>query len=249
MKQDFDQSILEEVVHRPYPMPRGPWIMQQSWHDLLFAHWPIAIARMRALVPSELPLDTFNGSAWIGIVPFQMTNVTVRGVPPIPWVSDFPELNVRTYVTLDDKPGVYFFSLDAANALAVGVARLAVGLPYYTADMHVKVDGQTVHYRSRRTANPPAEFVATYHAAGHPVTPAAGTLEYFLTERYCLYTVNNGAASRLDIHHRRWPLQPAEVTIDVNTMTTPIRLGLPDMTPFVHFVRRQDMVAWAPVKR
>lgn len=249
MKQDFDHSIVEAVAHRPYPMPSGPWIMQQSWLDLLFAHWPLAASRLRALVPSQLPLDTFGGTAWIGVVPFRMSNVTIRGVPPIPWLSEFPELNVRTYVTLDDKPGVYFFSLDATNPVAVGVARVVVGLPYYTADMQIGQVEQSIHYRSRRPSKPPAELVATYHPSGHPVPPASGSLEHFLTERYCLYTVSDQTVHRLDIHHRPWPLQPAEVRIAVNTMTAPLGLELPDMRPFAHFVRRQDMIAWAPVKR
>jgi uncharacterized protein YqjF (DUF2071 family) len=224
--------------------------MQQSWHHLLFAHWPIGSGRMRTLVPHELPLDTFEGTAWIGIVPFRMSNVTLRGIPPMPWISEFPELNVRTYVVLDDKPGVYFFSLDATNPVAVGIARVAAGLPYFTADMHVDADEDGVRYRSRRSAGDlTVEFSASYHPSGHPVAPAPGSLEYFLTERYCLYTVNDGDVSRLDIHHPPWPLQPAEVEIHTNTMTAPLALELPSMRPIAHFARRQDMVAWPPVKR
>jgi uncharacterized protein len=249
-KQSFDHSIVEHAAHRPYPMPDRPWIMRQSCQDLLFAHWPITATVMRSLVPRELPLDTFEGQAWLGIVPFYMSNVTMRGVPPLPWISEFPELNVRTYVTLDDKPGVYFFSLDAANPVAVGVARLLAGLPYYTADMNVDTDENVIRYSSRRrTAAAPAELVGSYHASGHPVYPSRGSLEYWLTERYCVYTVNDGDVYRLDIHHLPWPLQPAEATFTVNTMTRPIALELPDARPFTHFARRQDMVAWAPVKR
>jgi uncharacterized protein len=250
VKQDFDQSIVEDVAHRPYPLPSGPWVMRQSWHDLLFAHWPIPIEAMRALVPDALPLDTFGNTAWIAIVPFRMSGVTIRGVPPIPWISAFPELNVRTYVTLDDKPGVYFFSLDATNPLAVGFARIVVGLPYFTADMDIQADAHGIRYRSRRSsARIPAELAARYHPTGQPSAPARGSLEYWLTERYCLYTVHDGRVSRLDIHHRPWPLQPADVTLEVNTMTRPLGLPLPDTGPFAHFVRRQDMVAWAPAKR
>jgi uncharacterized protein len=250
MKQEFDQSILQQLSHRPYPLPEGPWIMRQIWSHLLFAHWPIPKAKLRALVPPELPLDTFADTAWLGIVPFRMSDVSVRNAPALPWLSEFPELNVRTYVTLDGRPGVYFFSLDAGNPVAVGVARVAAGLPYHTAAMDVVVTGETVHYRSRRrTGRPPAEFVGTYHPCGMAQAPRPGSLEHWLTERYCLYTVNDGDVYRLDIHHPPWPLQPAAVTIAVNSMTAPLGLTLPDTRPLAHFARRQDMVAWAPVKR
>ena len=113
----FDYGILNQTAHRPWPMPTSPWVMTQTWHDLLFAHWPVDGVRLRALVPAEFPLDLYDGQAWLGIVPFRMANVGPRGVPSLPGVSAFPELNVRTYVRVADRPGVYFFSLDAASAL------------------------------------------------------------------------------------------------------------------------------------
>src|SRR5262245_64711331 len=135
---DFDHGILEQVSHRPWPLPEPPWIMTQTWNDLLFAHWRVDTAQLASMVPAPLELDTFEGEAWIGIVPFHMTNVSPRGVPALPYVSAFPELNVRTYVRVGDKPGVYFFSLDAGNALAVGAARALFGLPYHTAAIDVR---------------------------------------------------------------------------------------------------------------
>src|SRR5882672_8440647 len=102
-------EILGETAHRPWPLPRGPWVMAQAWHDLLFAHWPISVERMRAAVPRGLELDTFDGRAWLGIVPFRMTGVRVRWTPSLPRISAFPELNVRTYVRCGDRPGVLFF--------------------------------------------------------------------------------------------------------------------------------------------
>jgi uncharacterized protein len=108
--------MLQEVAHRPWKMPDRPWVMTQTWHDLLFAHWSVDPSQLRSKVPAWLELDLFNGDAWIGIVPFHMTNVAPRGVPSLPWVSEFPELNVRTYVRVADRPGIYFFSLDAGNA-------------------------------------------------------------------------------------------------------------------------------------
>jgi uncharacterized protein YqjF (DUF2071 family) len=250
MKQDFDQAIVEVRDHRPYPMPSRPWVMQQSWHDLLFAHWPVPVAGLRPRVPDGLPLDTFDGTAWIGIVPFRMTNVTARGLPPPPVLSAFPELNVRTYVVIDDKPGVFFFSLDAARLAAVVSARLFRGLTYQAAEMRVDTDGDRVRYRSRRRWGTRAlvtEFAAEYAPNGPPSPPRAGTLEHWLTERYCLYTVAGGRISRLDIHHSPWPLQPAEADVRVNTMAAGV-VELPDVRPLTHFARRVDMVGWWPVR-
>src|ERR687892_361778 len=125
--------VLAATAHRPWPMPDGPWIMTQTWNDLLFAHWPVDANDLRQRVPAGLDLDLFEGQAYVGVVPFHMTNVAPRGVPAIPWVSAFPELNVRTYVRIGAKPGVYFFSLDAGNPVAVAVARAMFNLPYYPA--------------------------------------------------------------------------------------------------------------------
>ena len=245
---DFNHAILDETAHRPWPMPDRPWIMTQTWHDLLFAHWPVDERLLRDLLPAGLPLDMHDGAAWVGVVPFHMTNVAPRGVPSIPFVSAFPELNVRTYVTLGGKPGVYFFSLDAGRAIAVAAARTLFGLPYYLAAMEVSTQGERVTYRSRRASAAPGtgEFVAEYRAIGPVRPPQPGTLAHFLTERYCLYTVDSSfRAHRLNIHHPRWPLQTAEATIAVNTMADAAGIRLPSMAPLLHFSRRQDMVAWA----
>jgi uncharacterized protein len=246
---DFNDRILEQVEHRPWPMPESPWIMTQTWHDLLFAHWPVDKVRLASRVPKPLELELYEGEAWLGIVPFRMTNVAPRGVPSLPWVSAFPELNVRTYVRAGDKPGVYFFSLDAGNPLAVAAARTLFHLPYFTATMDIERGGGQVSYRSRRSGSiaVPAELVASYAPTGPAVNAKAGTLEYFLTERYCLYTVDDHAgALRLDIHHPPWPLQPAEAVFQVNTMADAAGLRLPSRAPLLHFAQRQDTVAWAP---
>ena len=246
---DFPSHITAEVAHRPWAMPDGPWIMTQSWHDLLFAHWPVGADALRSLVPPGLELDLFDGQAWVGIVPFHMTNVAPRGVPALPWVSAFAELNVRTYVRVGSKPGVHFLSLDAASSVAVGVARTMFHLPYYPASMKVESEDGYVRYTSRRTVTDgaPAEFVARYRPTGPVSAAVPGSLDYFLTERYCLYTVNEAfELRRLEIHHPPWPLQAAEATIDVNTMAAAAGIRLPSMAPLLHFAKRQDMVAWAP---
>jgi uncharacterized protein YqjF (DUF2071 family) len=244
----FNHGILKETAHRPWPMPSGPWLMTQTWTDLLFAHWPVAKDTVRALVPPPFELDLFDGQAWLAVVPFSMSNVAPRFVPSLPWVSAFPELNVRTYVRAGGKPGVFFFSLDAGNPVAVATARTLLNLPYFSADMTVEANGD-VRYSSRRRSAPAAEFEATYRPHGNPRTPAPGSLEYFLTERYCLYAVDHAShAYRLEIHHPVWPLETADAEIRVNTMADAAGIRLPSMAPLLHFSRRQDVVCWGPEK-
>jgi len=229
-------------------MPESPWLMTQTWRDLLFAHWRIDPQLLRAKIPSEFALDLFGGDAWIGVVPFRMSNVGPRGMPSLPGISEFPELNVRTYVRVGDKQGVYFFSLDAGNWLAVRAARTLLNLPYHRAAIRVTPSAAGAFaYESRRLGDSVAEFAATYEPDGDVFVPAFGSLEYFLTERYCLYNLDRrGVPYRLDIHHPRWSLQPAKARLTRNTMTHVTGIVLPDQLPMLHFVRRQDAVAWAP---
>ena len=228
-------------------MPESPWVMTQTWCDLLFAHWRIDPHLLRAKIPSQFPLDLFSGDAWISVVPFRMTNVGPRGLPTLPGISEFPELNVRTYVSVGDKPGVYFFSLDAGNWLAVHAARTFLNLPYHRAAMRVTPLAGAFAYESRRLGDGVAEFAATYEPNGDVFVPAAGSLESFLTERYCLYNLDRrGVPYRLDIHHPRWSLQPAKARLTRNTMTHISGIALPDQLPLLLFARRQDAVAWAP---
>jgi len=223
--------------------------MQQVWHDLLFAHWPIDAVAMRSHVPTELELDTFAGSAWIGVVPFRMSGVRLRCLPAVPGTAAFPELNVRTYVRVDDRPGVWFFSLDAANALAVAVARAWFHLPYFRARMSCTARDEEVLYDSERVHRgaPGAAWRGTYAPTG-PVSHAPrGTLEHWLTERYCLYARSpQGRVRRGEIHHDPWPLQPATASVEVDTMAAAHRIALPDRAPHLLFARRLDVRIWAP---
>jgi uncharacterized protein len=241
----FNHNIIHITAHRPWPMPSSPWVMRQTWNDLLFAHWPVDAATLREKIPSGFELDEFDGQAWVGIVPFYMTNVSPRGVPNLPWISEFAELNVRTYVRVGGDPGVYFFSLDAANPVAVGVARTMFHLPYFSAEMKVEERDGWIEYKSRRSSEPAAELVARYRPTGDAQAPVKGTLEYFLTERYCLFNVDSSFhACRVDIHHPPWSLQPAEAQISVNTMAAAAGVRLPAIAPRLHFSKRQDMVGW-----
>jgi uncharacterized protein YqjF (DUF2071 family) len=226
--------------------------MAQTWNDLLFAHWPVPRERLRQLVPAGLDLDVYDGQGWVAITPFRMSGVRLRGLPPFPGLSTFPELNVRTYVTLDGKPGVFFFSLDATNPVAIAVARLWFHLPYVRARMATRWDGTVIHYDSRRLQRdtPPVVFRGRYHPTGDVFHAQPGSLEHWLTERYCLYAVDTQAhVYRGEIHHVPWPLQPAAADIDANTMTLPLALTLPATPPLLHFARRLDVVAWAPHRR
>jgi uncharacterized protein len=238
------RASLARTAHRPFPLPGGSWIMGQSWLDLLFAHWRVLEATLRTVVPAAIPIDTFDGSAWIAITPFEVAAAHPRALPPFPWLSRFPELNVRTYATIDGRPGIWFFSLDAGRAAAATGARLTYRLPYRRARMAIRRSGGQIHYRSQaRTA--PAALRATYEPAGPPARSAAGTLEYFLTERYCLYTLDpTGQVRRADIHHPPWPLQPAHAELAENTMTAPLGIALPDQTPLLHYSARQDVLIW-----
>jgi uncharacterized protein len=240
-------AALRSVSHRPWPLPEGSWVMAQSWHDLLFAHWPIAPEAMRPLIPPQLALDTFDSQCWVGVVPFWMSGVRPRGVPAIPGISRFPELNVRTYVTRGGKPGVYFFSLDAGSRLAVRTARAVYHLPYFYANMKAGAAGDQIVYRSVRH-DAAAEFRGRYSpvAPVHPSRPSS--LEHWLTERYCLYTVHNGSVNRGEIHHAPWPLQDAAAEIVTNSMATAASIILPDVKPLLHFARRLDVLIW-PLRR
>ena len=239
----FDPA-LDQTAHRPWRLPERPWVMTQSWHDLLFAHWRVDERRLRPLIPPAFNVDRFDGSAWLGIVPFTMRHVAPRGVPALPWLSAFPELNVRTYVSpRDGKRGVWFFSLDAARVLAVLGARAMFRLPYFPASMRVERRGDAVHYASRRHFGT-ASFVGSYQPTGAAFTPAYGSLEFFLTERYCLYHLDAfGRPARLEIHHAAWRLQPVQAEIETNTMADGLGISLAG-APLLHFAKRQDVVAW-----
>ena len=244
------------AAHRPWPLPGGPWLHAQRWQGLLFAHWPLPPATLRPLLPPGLALDTFDGQAWLGVVPFYLSGLRLRGVPAVPGLSSFPEVNVRTYVHAGGKAGVFFLSLDAGNPFAAAGGR-ALSLPYYFAAASIARRGAdgTVAYASRRLlpaapgpARPaPAEFRATYRPSG-PVAPAAsGTLDHWLTERYCLYSVDRRErVRRLEVHHAPWPLQPATAEVAANTLAAAHGIRLPPVPARLHYAHRLDVVGWAP---
>jgi uncharacterized protein YqjF (DUF2071 family) len=223
--------------------------MAQSWHDLLFAHWRVDAALLRPFVPEALEIDTFESQAWIAVVPFRMSGVRLRGTPALPWLSAFPELNVRTYVVAGGKPGVWFFSLDAQNPIAVALARAWFHLPYFRATMHCEDRAGWIHYASERTHRgaKPCVLEAKYRPIGEVFEALPGTLEHFLIERYCLYAqASDGRIFRGEIHHPPWQLQPADAVFGQNSMTEAAGIALPSGKPLLHLVRRQSVVVWNP---
>jgi hypothetical protein len=224
------------------------------WCDLAFLHWPVPADVLRPLVPPGLDIDTFDGHAWLGVVPFRMEGVRLRGAPRVPTTHAFPEINVRTYVRAGDRNGVWFFSLDASSRLAVRGARYLYNLPYFDAQITVTTTGGDAHagvsYVSRRVHRHarPAEFVAQYAPVGEIYEPTPGTRDHFLVERYCLFMHDERRGlGRLDVDHRPWPLQQGRAAITTNTMADAAGIALPQIEPLVHFARALDVVAWTRV--
>jgi uncharacterized protein YqjF (DUF2071 family) len=240
------RALLSQTAHRPTPLPRGSWVMFQRWHDLLFAHWPVPAEDLRRQLPRGLDLDLFDGQAWLGVVPFRMSGVRLRATPPLPGLSAFPELNVRTYVRRGEQRGVWFLSLDAASRLAVRAARAWFHLPYFEAEMELVARAGEVAYRSLRThpGAAPAEFRAEYGPVA-PVEPARrDTLEAFLVERYSLFALGPRGLACGEIHHLPWPIQRAGAEITANTMAIASGHQLEGPPPELHFARRLDVLIW-----
>ena len=246
------REIKLRTSQRPRPLPSGRWAMTQRWNDLLFANWPVPASQILPLLPEGLQVDTFMGSAWLGMVPFWMDRIKIRGLPPVPGAHSFPELSLRTYVrdAHTGVQGVYFFSLDAGSLLAVAAARALYHLPYYWAEMRLeqRSDRDFSFYSRRRFAGHPVIFSARYRGLG-PTRKLAesrsGSLEYFLTERYCLFSRNRaGRLVRANIHHVPWPLEDARAEIERNDLAAAIGIQLPNEEPVLHYSRRLAVYVW-----
>ena len=232
---------LEHLEHRPWALPRRGWVMGQTWEELLFAHWRVPMETVRAHVPPELEVETFDDSAWVGITPFRLTGLRARGLLPVPGASSFLELNVRTYVNArGEKPGIWFFSLDASSRLAVEAARRTFKLPYFHARMSATHRGEWIDYECARMSESGRVFSGRYAPNGAAFRAEPGSLEWFLAERYCLYTTDRGRLARAEIHHDLWDLQPADAEIELTSIAP---LELPG-DALCHFSRRQDVVIW-----
>lgn len=247
-------DALSIVDHRPWALPVHPWVMRQRWHSLLFAHWPIPAAEIAYRLPDGLVADCFGGDAWIGVVPFTIDRIRFRGLGTVPGASRFAELNLRTYVRdrRTGTPGIYFLSLDAANPLAVVAARTWFHLPYYWARMSATTnDSGTVEYCSaRRMAKEPVRFRARYRGLGptqRRKRSAIGSIEHFLTERYCIFTTDRrGQLLQGNLHHPPWPLEEAEAEIELNELPQAHGLRLPQTPPVLYFARDLAIYTWRP---
>lgn len=238
-------------------LPRGsqsvtagrPWLMKMNWHDLLFAHWPVDAKLLRPLVPDGLEIDTHEGHAYVGVIPFHMTGVRLRGLPPVPSIGSFVELNVRTYVKHGGHrglPGVWFCTLDAGSWLSVRIARLWWGLNYLDANISVSQEDDWTTYRSQRRDSP-AAFTGRYRPTGDPFTAKPGSLEHFLCERYILYTQRRNKLIRGAIAHTPWQLRHAELQIQTNTVGDALDLPL-EGTPHTLCSQCPDVKFWGPEK-
>lgn len=237
---------LEHVEHRPWPVPSGRWVMGQTWERLLFAHWRVPVEELRERVPTGLEVDEHDGSAWLGITPFRLTALRWRGTVPLPGVSSFLELNVRTYVRAQDgKPGIWFFSLDATSRLAVRAARQQYKLPYFDARITFEEAGGWTDVECARLGERGKVFSGRYRATGPAAASRPASLEWFLTERYCLYASDpNGGLYRAEIHHAPWELHPAEADVEL-TSISPFELH---GEPLCHVAEPQDVLVW-PLER
>jgi uncharacterized protein YqjF (DUF2071 family) len=252
-RRDLSSKTLSVVNNRSYSPPKRPWAVAQRWRDLLFAHWPVAAHQLAPLLPPGIEIDTFDQSAWVGVVPFWMDQVKVRGIPRIPGAIRFPELNLRTYVRErnTNRAGVYFFSLEAANPLGVAMARTIFHLPYHWARMSVRTRGdREITYESERLLSTrPVRFRAHYRGLGQVrmlEQSSPGTIEYFLMERYCLFTTGHrGQLLRGDIYHAPWPLEAAEAEIEINDLPAVYGIRLPETAPLLHYSRELAVYLWS----
>jgi uncharacterized protein YqjF (DUF2071 family) len=245
---------LNDIVNidrlQPSRRPSGRTVGLQSWRQLLFAHWPVAAEAVQPLLPTGLTLDTYQGVAYVGLVPFAMRSVRRPGVPSWAGLS-FLETNLRTYVHVDGRdPGVYFFSLDASSRLAVAVARRRVGLPYFLARMRSIVQAGEVTYALRRLSPSPARLYVRYRV-GPLIGPSnPGTLEHFLLERYLLHVPRAGALWTLQVHHPPYPARAAQVVEVREDLFA--AAGLPAVTglpPIAHFASGVDVEIFPPWAR
>lgn len=241
-----DREALAERLHRPWDLPAGRWALRQRWCDLLFLHLPVPARQVAALVHPALEVDHFEGETFVGIVPFRMEDVAPGLAPAVSCLSAFPELNLRLYVRHRDRPGVWFVSLDAANPVAVRLARRWYSLPYHLATMRCAADGDGIDYSSRRQRGGPG-FLGRYRPTAGVRLAARGSLEHWLTERYCLYTADRrGFLLRAEVQHPPWPLQSAEAEIRLNGFAASPGLRAADTRPLLHFARDLPVVAWTP---
>ena len=230
-----------ELRHKPPGQP----VMHQNWGKLLFMHWRINENLLRPHVPASLEIDTYGDSAWIAITPFTMWDIRALPpfVPPVPGLDSMHELNVRTYVHYNGVPGVWFFSLDANSRAAVLGARSFFHLPYYNAD--IEMDGKRkIKYRLKRRDEPAAQFKADWKVGDALPQSQPGSREFFLTERYLLYTEFEGDLYQARIYHEPWQLYEAELIDWGSTMLEAKQITQPKAQPILHHAEEISVDIW-----
>lgn len=239
--------LLNDIIHRPYPLPSKNWIMRQTWKNVLFLHWPIPLEKLRPHIPTSLQIDTYKGTAWLGIILFVLEGIYPFGLSSISLTPKFPEINVRTYVTYNGKPGIYFLSIDVDNWASLKIAKHWYHLPYHSAHISFQKEGESFHCHSvrRENRNDPLSFHCKYASVSDVYAPKEGTLDHWLTERYCFYSSNNGVSIYCgEIHHQPWPLQKAKIELVNHTLFTPFHFDLPEEKPVIHFSPGVDSLMW-----
>jgi hypothetical protein len=245
-------EYLVRTSHKPRPLPSGRWWIKQRWNDLLFAHWPVPASSLAHLIPEGLQVDSFNGSAWLGVMPFWMDRIKVRGLLPIPGARSFPDLSLRTYVHEERSgtPGVFCLSLDASSLIAVALGRAFYSLPYHWAQMRMeqRSEREFSFFSRRRFRGQPVVFNARYRGLGPSrrlMECGAGSLEYFLMERYCLFSSNpSGQPIRANLHQVSSQLEEAEADIEQNDLASVLGIHLPEQVPVLHYSRRLAVYVW-----
>ena len=233
-----------EGEHLPFPMPRRPYAISQEWRDLTFMHWKVDPKHLQPHLPDGLEIDLFEGEAYVGVIPFIMKNVRPRRLPAVPGISTFAEFNVRTYVIKDGQAGVFFLTLDAKSLITCIHAPRAYGLAYRYAKAKVKRNGDTLQWQSRRSSDG-AELRGTSTTKGSMQSAAAGSLEHFLFERYCLYTEHNGCLRRAYVYHQPWTFQEDDITLETNSLLESYDLGLDVHAPdLVHISKGLPVKTW-----
>ncbi|WNS76922.1 DUF2071 domain-containing protein [Bacillus sp. DTU_2020_1000418_1_SI_GHA_SEK_038] len=240
-------KLIYDNAHRPYPIPSDYWIMRQAWRNLLFIHWPISLEKVRQFVHPSLHIDTFDGDAWLGIIIFEMEGIYPRGFPSISIIPPFAEINVRTYVHYNGKPGIYFMSLDVGDLASLTIAKRWLHLPYKHSHISIQKIGKAFYYDSIRVkqTNPQIICKGSYSPVKDIFFPIEGTLDHWLTERYCFFSSNKrDNLYCCEIHHDPWPLQQAEAIIKKNTLFTPFQIDISDIQPIFHFSKGVDSLIW-----
>lgn len=234
-------EILQSVKHRPWPKPTQFWRYYQEWNNAIFLHWRIEENVLQKLVPPDITVDTFEGYSWVSLVAFTMENIKPRFLPSISAISDFHEINIRTYVIRENKPGVYFLNIEAEKKLSCTIAKALSGLPYEKAIIKRFNSNEHKAYTSLNT-NKQFSF-ETHFNIGTEIQNVT-LLDKWLTERYCLYSNNNSDIFRYEIHHKPWQL----FSINIAKLITHYKIGDIDLSrkpDLVHFSNGVKVIAWA----